>query len=476
MTPRNGALGFVVLVGLDTLALFSAYHIAIKTRVSLNQLFNLRFSAEESFLLLPTFLFMLLICLFAFLSVGLYNPSKQQTALEVLGRVVCGSALSVLLIISTTFFLSRTLYSRSLVGTLLIFNVLAVGLFRLSGRYVLALLRRRGLAVERVAIVGSAEQANRIAERLDFPGSEMKIEGMITSSRLSPEESDGQRVLGRIEELEFLVNRHNLQRVLLSDPALSELDVIATARICEKMGVQFDRTVDAVGTGPTRILLVNGIPLVSLVSTGRSRWDQLAKRMHDFFLSLLLLLALSPLFVIIAAAVRIESAGPVFFKQRRRGKGGRYFSMLKFRSMRVEAEKERQELSAVNEADGALFKIRDDPRMTRVGRILRRFSLDELPQLVNVLWNQMSFIGPRPLPINDIEGKLDDPKLQYWIEKRESVLPGITGLWQIRGRSELGFNEMLALDIFYVKNFSLILDLQILARTLPVVVLGKGAY
>jgi exopolysaccharide biosynthesis polyprenyl glycosylphosphotransferase len=328
--------------------------------------------------------------------------------------------------------------------------------------------------VEKTAIVGEGAKVQKIAERLNFPGSEIKVEGIITVS--SDMVGPNGRVLGRVDELDKLVNKYDLQRLLLSDEVLSERDIANVARICEKMGVHFDRTFDALGSGPMRISVINGIPLVSLVSIEDLRGNRFTKRLNDFFLSLLAILALCPLFAIIAAAIRIESPGPVFFAQRRRGKGGRHFSMLKFRSMKLGAETEREGLSSMNESDGALFKIRSDPRITRMGRFMRRFSIDELPQLVNVLRGQMSFVGPRPLPINDLEKKFDDPAFQYWIEKRESVLPGITGLWQVRGRSELGFKEMLALDIFYTKNFSLLLDLQILARTVPVVLTGKGAY
>ncbi len=186
--------------------------------------------------------------------------------------------------------------------------------------------------------------------------------------------------------------------------------------------------------------------------------------------------AFLPLFPLIAVAIRIESPGPAFFRQPRRGRGGRHFTLLKFRSMRADAAAKRSEHSEINEVDEPLFKIRTDPRTTSVGRVLRRFSLDEIPQLVNVLRGEMSLVGPRPLPIDDVEPFWDHQKSSQWLKDRETVRPGITGLWQVGGRSELPYDEMRQQDRYYIENWSLLLDFQILLRTIPAVLLRKGAY
>jgi lipopolysaccharide/colanic/teichoic acid biosynthesis glycosyltransferase len=177
-----------------------------------------------------------------------------------------------------------------------------------------------------------------------------------------------------------------------------------------------------------------------------------------------------PLFFLIALLIRLDSPGHVFFTQIRVGKGERLFACYKFRSMREGAEEEKETLLDLNEADGPIFKIRKDPRITRMGRILRRTSLDELPQLFNVLMGHMSMVGPRPAPPAEVQ------RYQPWHKRRLEVAPGMTGLWQVSGRSELSFDEMVLLDLYYIENWSPIMDLQIMLRTLPKMITGQGAY
>ncbi len=198
--------------------------------------------------------------------------------------------------------------------------------------------------------------------------------------------------------------------------------------------------------------------------------DFALKRAFDLVGATLLLLLLSPLLLGIVIAVRLSSRGPVVFRSMRRGIGQRPFACLKFRTMYTDAERLQSGLEEFNEATGALFKIRDDPRLTPVGRILRRFSLDELPQLVNVLRGEMSLVGPRPLPERDYE------MLEEWHRKRYLVLPGLTGLWQVSGRAELDFDDLVRLDFIYLEHWSLALDLTILLKTIPAVLSRRGAY
>jgi lipopolysaccharide/colanic/teichoic acid biosynthesis glycosyltransferase len=174
--------------------------------------------------------------------------------------------------------------------------------------------------------------------------------------------------------------------------------------------------------------------------------------------------------VLIAAAIKLTSRGPVFYRDRRVGLGEREFGMLKFRTMVADAARLQRELERANEAGGALFKIRDDPRVTAVGRLLRRYSIDEIPQVLNVIWGEMSLVGPRPLPVRDYT------LLQDWHRRRYRVLPGMTGLWQISGRSSLTFDDLVRLDFYYLENWSIWLDITILAKTIPAVVSRRGAY
>jgi lipopolysaccharide/colanic/teichoic acid biosynthesis glycosyltransferase len=222
---------------------------------------------------------------------------------------------------------------------------------------------------------------------------------------------------------------------------------------------------------------IAGIPLYSPPRTRIHRLRAAAKRAFDVIGSTMLILLLSPALIFAAVAVYLESGWPIIFKQRRSSKkGGREFFFYKFRSMVKNADEMKDSLSQRNESDGALFKMKKDPRTTSVGSFIRRFSIDELPQLFNVLKGDMSLVGPRPLPVQDFD-KLD-ASVHLWMQLkgRDSVKPGITGLWQICGRSAVGFREMVLLDFYYIENQSIFLDLEILFATIPVVLFGKGAY
>jgi lipopolysaccharide/colanic/teichoic acid biosynthesis glycosyltransferase len=212
------------------------------------------------------------------------------------------------------------------------------------------------------------------------------------------------------------------------------------------------------------------VPLFELKPPVFDGIDFAVKRTFDVTVSSILLFVLSPLLALTAAAVRLTSRGPIFYQSWRPGIGGVPFACLKFRTMYHDADRRQAELEGQNEADGALFKMRHDPRVTTVGRLLRRFSLDELPQLINVLRGQMSLVGPRPLPQRDFD------RLEDWHKKRYLVLPGITGLWQVSGRSDLDFDDLVRLDFLYLERWSVFLDLTILVKTVPAVFTRRGAF
>jgi exopolysaccharide biosynthesis polyprenyl glycosylphosphotransferase len=212
------------------------------------------------------------------------------------------------------------------------------------------------------------------------------------------------------------------------------------------------------------------VPLFELKPPVFEGVDYAMKRTFDVVIASLLLLVLAPLLASIALAIRLSSRGPVIYASSRPGIGGEPFACFKFRTMFRDADQRQADLESLNEASGALFKIRDDPRMTPVGRFLRRYSLDELPQLVNVLRGEMSLVGPRPLPQRDFE------RLAPWHKKRYLVLPGITGLWQVSGRSELDFDDLVRLDFLYLERWSVFLDLTILVKTVPAVLTRRGAF
>ena len=212
------------------------------------------------------------------------------------------------------------------------------------------------------------------------------------------------------------------------------------------------------------------VPLFELKPPVFEGFDFVVKRTFDLVVSIALLVVLAPLLLACALAIRLSSRGPVLYRSVRPGIGGRPFECLKFRTMYHGADLRQAELEALNEQGGALFKIRDDPRVTPVGRLLRRFSLDELPQLANVVRGEMSLVGPRPLPERDFA------RLEDWHKKRYLVLPGVTGLWQVSGRSELDFDDLVRLDFLYLERWSVFLDLTILVKTVPAVFTRRGAF
>jgi exopolysaccharide biosynthesis polyprenyl glycosylphosphotransferase len=215
---------------------------------------------------------------------------------------------------------------------------------------------------------------------------------------------------------------------------------------------------------------LSGIPLIGTAPVRLSQGAFLVKRVIDLSISILAIPFMAILFAVVALFIKLDSPGPVIFKQRRVGKDGRSFHVLKFRSMVEGAEQMQADLEDLNEADGPLFKVKRDPRVTRVGKWLRRTSIDELPQLINVIRGEMSIVGPRPGTPEEVA------QYEPWQMQRISVLPGITGLWQVSGRSDVPFEEMVLLDIFYIENWSLDLEIRILLQTVPYVLLGHGAY
>jgi exopolysaccharide biosynthesis polyprenyl glycosylphosphotransferase len=279
-------------------------------------------------------------------------------------------------------------------------------------------------------------------------------------------------VLGHVADLPAVLERERVDELIVTDSDFNERELLEIVDQAHRKGVQVRIAPKATELLTQRAEFVpgQGIPLFELRPPAFVGIDWVIKRGFDLVVSGFVLVVGVPLWLGIAAAVKLTSRGPVLYRDRRIGLGEQEFGMLKFRTMQADAEGRQAELEASNEADGPLFKIRQDPRVTAVGAFLRRLSLDEVPQLWNVLRGEMSLVGPRPLPLRDYA------QLEAWHRKRYLVLPGITGLWQISGRSNLGFDDLVRLDFYYLENWSLWLDISILAKTIPAVVRARGAY
>jgi len=328
-----------------------------------------------------------------------------------------------------------------------------------------ALLHAAGYR-RRAVLVGSGSQIDAVAHALR-DSSSIEAFGFVS---LTPRVSDGMRDFGSLESLD----RHldSIDEVLIADPAFPQEQAVELVDRCHRRGISVRVAPSTMEILMDRVEFVPGqsLPLFELKPPVFEGLDFIVKRTFDTVCAALLLVFLSPLLVAIAVAVKLGSHGPVLFHSMRPGIGGQPFACLKFRTMREGAEAFQERLEMHNEVGGALFKMREDPRVTRVGGFLRRYSLDELPQLLNVLKGEMSLVGPRPLPQRDYE------RLEDWHRKRYLVLPGVTGLWQVSGRSELDFDELVRLDFLYLERWSVFLDLTILLKTIPAVIRSKGAW
>jgi len=279
-------------------------------------------------------------------------------------------------------------------------------------------------------------------------------------------------ILGHVDQISKVLRNNVVEDVVVAVPRSMLGDVESIIDACQEEGVRlrFMADIYTFQAANVRVSTVSGIPLLTFEPVNEENNALIAKRIFDVLVTTLAMPFVLLVFVLVAAAIRIDSKGPIFFNQVRVGQHKRKFKMHKFRSMVEDAEKQLQQVECLNEASGPIFKIKDDPRMTRVGRFIRRTSIDELPQLINVFKGEMSLVGPRPMSVRDVN--LFDKGAQ---RKRFSVRPGITCIWQISGRSELTFDEWLEMDLQYIDSWSFGLDLKILLRTIPVVLGRKGA-
>jgi exopolysaccharide biosynthesis polyprenyl glycosylphosphotransferase len=350
------------------------------------------------------------------------------------------------------------------------FAVLFIGLARWTYEKLTGMLLRAAGYRRRAVLVGSGRHIEDVAHALtDEVHAPVEMVGFIS---LTPRPDNGLRSLGRIEDVGQVLDLYRVQEVIIADPDFPQERAVELVDTCHQRGVTVRVAPSTMEILVQRAEFVPGasVPLFELRPPVFDGFDFVIKRTFDIAVSTALLLVLSPLLAVIAALVRLSSRGPVIYRSSRPGIGGTAFSCFKFRTMYTDADQRQADLESLNEASGALFKIRRDPRLTPVGRLLRRYSLDELPQLVNVLRGQMSLVGPRPLPQRDFE------RLQDWHKKRYLVLPGMTGLWQVSGRSELDFDDLVRLDFLYLERWSVGLDLAILLKTVPAVLSRRGAF
>jgi exopolysaccharide biosynthesis polyprenyl glycosylphosphotransferase len=402
-----------------------------------------------------------------FWQAGLYAQRERRSGP---GRIVASLVLLALIVLAFGIGTSYDFTTTGLIPTAVVTSALAIGLLRAAyASLSLELMRAAGVR-RRVVLAGEGESLRRLRRELGSSrvGIAYELVGVVSHAG-----EQSLPLLGTsLDDISAVLEQQRPDELILAESDFDERQVLEVVERAHRQGVRVRLAPD------TTDLLVQkgeyvpgtGVPLFELKPPILTGWDWAVKRSFDLLASALLVVFGLPLWLLLAAAVKLDSRGPVFYVDRRVGVGEREFGMLKFRTMVEDAADQQTQLERENEAGGALFKIRDDPRLTRVGRVLRRFSLDEMPQLINVLRGQMSLVGPRPLPLRDYR------LLEDWHRARYLVLPGMTGLWQISGRSGLSFDDLVRLDFTYLENWSVWLDIAIIAKTIPAVVSGRGAY
>jgi exopolysaccharide biosynthesis polyprenyl glycosylphosphotransferase len=413
-------------------------------------LWNLVWVEESDFL--P---FLILLLLLVFWRNRLYGPRElREGAGRIVPSVLLVAALALAFAIGTDQHI--TTFGLYLAGA--VFTAALISLFRWSYETVTGSLLRSFGVRRKVLLVGDDDQVAHLQATLG--ASRGGIDYEVVGSELPG------------PDLQMTLAHEQLDELIVADAGRSEAELLEIVELAHRRGVRV-----SVAPRTTALLVERGqyvpgqaIPLFELRPPILAGGDWVVKRTFDVVVSALIVVIGAPIWALLALLIKINSRGQVFYRDERIGLGERPFRMFKLRTMVAGADRGQAALESANEATGALFKIRDDPRVTGLGRFLRRFSIDEVPNVVNVLRGEMSLVGPRPLPIRD------HARLEPWHRRRSAVLPGMTGLWQIAGRSDLSFDDLVRLDFYYLENWSLWLDITILVKTLPAVISRRGAY
>jgi exopolysaccharide biosynthesis polyprenyl glycosylphosphotransferase len=423
---------------------------------------------------LPNSLALTGILLFIYWVEGAYGYRRKHSLFSEVWMVVRGTVTGVAAIYVFSLLQRAVLFSRLIFAYTGFTVVVLLAMARIAEKSLESQLRRRGRGVQRALIVGVGEIGRTIMRNIVAqPELGYQVVGFVDDRPERGTRDIGRfKALGSTDRILEVIKQQQVNVVIITLPWLYHRKILGIMAQCERVQVAVKIVPDLFQMSLSNVDIddLNGIPLIGIRSAAMRGWNLAVKRGMDVLVGSLLLILFSPILIIVAALIKLDSPGQAIFKQTRVGRGGRHFTVYKFRTMREGAEFEQQALTNLNEASGPLFKIRDDPRRTKLGRFLRRTSLDELPQFYNVLRGEMSMIGPRPALPSEVE------QYQPWHSKRLETWPGITGLWQVSGRSELTFDEMVLLDIYYIENWSPLLDLKIALKTIPTLILGTGAY
>jgi exopolysaccharide biosynthesis polyprenyl glycosylphosphotransferase len=404
---------------------------------------------------------------------GAYKDFRTRTFSKELEVIFKSCILATIVLGSIIFLFKMTLTSRLYIGINSIVTVILLTIARVVLNHFFDYIHRRGYNQVNLLIVGTGKRAREFIRMVKARANwGLQIVGLIDDEHgMFGKEIEGMRVLGRLQDIPFILHHKVVDRVIFVVPRLWLNRIDEAIMACEREGIPTSISLDLYNLRIAKVRQTDfaGFPLLDFETFSAKPWQLFVKRTMDLVISISCLILFSPLLLATAIAIKATSKGPVLFTQIRSGMNGRKFKLYKFRTMVVGAEMKKRELEKMNEMDGPVFKIRHDPRITKVGRFLRKFSIDELPQLWNVLKGDMSIVGPRPpLPVEVELYKL-------WQRRRLSLKPGLTCIWQVSGRNKIQFEKWMEMDLEYIDRWSLWLDIKIIFKTIFVVLFGYGA-
>ena len=391
-------------------------------------------------------------------------------------RIIKGIIINIIVIILSGYIFELFTFSRKWI---LLLGVLSLAFIYFS-RLLIEIITTRLLCKINTSpgtiIIGIGENSKRIEDSLEkYSLEDDRILGYVEDEERIKENkkyAGDFHILGNLKDIRNIIFKYRIQRVIISGPEYKYFELLDILERLKGLDISvlvfpgfFEFSIKRMNMRE-----IAGIPLMQVTNIGFFGINLFLKNVLDYLLGGIIFIFFIPVYLIMGAAIKLDSPGPVFYQQERYTKDSKTFYMYKFRSMYIDADKRLNELQDYNEADGPIFKMKRDPRITRVGRLIRRFSIDELPQIINVLKGELSLVGPRPPLPKEVE------QYEDWQMKRLNVKQGITGLWQTSGRSELSFEEMARLDLYYIQNWSIEMDIKILLKTIPTVLFGKGAY
>ena len=405
---------------------------------------------------------------------GAYRERLSTDVIDEAVVIFSSATIAVAALVVITSMLHQYEYSRGVIVYMWISLIVFLVLGRAVNRSFRGRFHRNGWGARRLLVVGASDAGKIIMQSvMSRPDLGYEIVGFVDHRPLVSLADFGRfRALGGTADIPELVESHRVDDIIVALPASAHNDVWSIVKLCEQSGVGLKLVPDLLETSLSRVQVddIAGIPLFDVREMPLRRAAWVGKRALDLVLGTIICLASLPVVAVLALLIKLESKGPAFIVQERVGQNGRHFKCLKLRTMRVDADQVLDSLLDRNQHSGPIFKMRDDPRCTRVGRHIRRLSLDELPQVGNVVLGDMSLVGPRPPLPREVE------LYDSWQLRRLETKPGMTGIWQVSGRSDLSFDEMVMMDIMYVDNWSLSLDLKILLRTFVAVLAARGAY